>query len=240
MNTYLVPTLLILLSACIIGCQPKTTETDTQQVQVVGAMRKTVWEGELEAKVLLDSLAGTKGLYGLGPLAYLRGELLLMDGRSYASRVQSDTTMTVEETATAGAPFFVYAQVQEWEELPLPDSLHSISDIENFIQTTAGNKDKPFAFRLVGRIDSAHIHIQQLPEGATVSSPEEAHQGQVSYALGQEEVEIIGFYSTRHKGIFTHHDSYLHMHLITADKQKMGHLDDVHLATMTLYLPKER
>lgn len=73
----------------------------------------------------------------------------------------------------------------------------------------------------------------------TVSSPDEAHQGQKNYTLYNEQSEIIGFFSTEHKAIFTHHDTYLHMHLITADRQKMGHLDDVRFkkGTMMLYLP---
>ena len=67
---------------------------------------------------------------------------------------------------------------------------------------------------------------------------QEAHQGQVNYTLTNENVEIVGFYSTKHQGIFTHHDSFLHMHLITTDEQKMGHLDAVQLKEMKLFLPK--
>jgi acetolactate decarboxylase len=73
-----------------------------------------------------------------------------------------------------------------------------------------------------------------------VSSPAEAHQGQVNYSVNDEQVEIIGFFSTEHKTIFTHHDTFLHMHLITADRQQMGHLDEVLLGKgMKLYLPVE-
>lgn len=71
-----------------------------------------------------------------------------------------------------------------------------------------------------------------------MSSPKEAHQSQMNYELKNEDVEIIGFFSTEHQGIFTHHDSYLHMHLITKDIKKMGHLDEITFGDMTLYLPK--
>jgi len=70
-----------------------------------------------------------------------------------------------------------------------------------------------------------------------VSSPAEAHQGQTNYYLNNEEVEIVGFFSTEHQGVFTHHDSFLHMHLITKDKSLMGHLDELELDKVTLYLP---
>lgn len=52
-----------------------------------------------------------------------------------------------------------------------------------------------------------------------------------------EQVDIIGFFSTTHKAIFTHHDSFLHMHLIGANREKMGHLEEVLFkkGTITLY-----
>jgi acetolactate decarboxylase len=51
-------------------------------------------------------------------------------------------------------------------------------------------------------------------------------------------VEVVGFFSTEHKGIFTHHDSFLHMHLISSDEKEMGHLDELEIESMKLYLPK--
>ena len=69
------------------------------------------------------------------------------------------------------------------------------------------------------------IHVVSLPPGSIVSSPDEAHRGQVNYVLEGNEVEILGFFSRRHKGIFTHHDSNVHVHLITRDKSMMGHVD---------------
>jgi acetolactate decarboxylase len=59
--------------------------------------------------------------------------------------------------------------------------------------------------------------------------------------LKSEQSEIIGFFSPEHKAIFTHHDAYLHMHLMTTDQQKMGHLDEALFkkGTMKLYLPIE-
>ncbi|MBT3819061.1 MAG: alpha-acetolactate decarboxylase, partial [Lentimicrobiaceae bacterium] len=41
--------------------------------------------------------------------------------------------------------------------------------------------------------------------------------------------------------VFTHHDSNVHMHLITTDRRKMGHLDKVLFGSgdIKLYLPKK-
>jgi acetolactate decarboxylase len=147
--------------------------------------------------------------------------------------------MTVEKTFDVSAPFLVYANVTEWNEIELASNIKSIKDIENLVDTKTIYLKRPFAFKLTGRISIALIHIQNLPKGTKFSSPKEAHQAQTNYELKDEEVTIIGFFSTEHKGIFTHHDSNVHLHLITKDESKMGHLDDVEIEDMTLFLPNK-
>lgn len=219
--------------------QQDLSATDTNRVKVVGAMKNVMWKGELGGIVQFDTLAPKRGLYGLGPESFLTGEILIIDGTTYVSRVTSDTTMTVQPCADCAAPFFVYAHINNWRSMPLPQSISSIADLEKFIDEHTSNAQRPFAFKLVGTIKTATIHVQNLPRGTAVSSPTEAHQGQVNYDLKASEVTIIGFFSTAHQGIFTHHDSYLHMHLITANNDMMGHVDAFELAEMTLYLPED-
>ncbi len=238
-------TILALLALGIMACDstnkppnPNPTETYSK-VKNVGAMKDVKWKGELEGKIVLDTIADRNGLYGLGPLSYLSGEILINDGKSYLSKVNADSTMTVEESYDISAPFFVYANVTEWVEVEVPSTVISIQELEKFIDNKTTDFQRPFVFKLKGQVSKAVIHIQNLPLGTKVSSPEQAHQGQVKYALHQEESEIIGFFSTEHKGIFTHHDSFLHMHLMTQDKSKMGHLDELAIKKMKLYLPKK-
>jgi len=202
-------------------------------------MKNVMWKGELGSSIDLDTIANKKGLYGLGPLTYLSGELLINNGKCYRSKVISDSSMVVIESFEASAPFFVYGNVVEWTEIDLPSEVHTIPDLEAFIDQASQAYQRPFAFKLRGKIARALIHIQNLPEGSKVSSPAEAHQGQTNYSLENEEVVIIGFFSTEHKGVFTHHDTFLHMHLITEDESKMGHLDELEIEEMKLYLPKK-
>jgi acetolactate decarboxylase len=222
-----------LLLIGVMSCDntPKGTEAiDTSiypDIQVVGAMRNVMWKGELGASINLDTISDKKGLYGLGPVSYLTGELLVNNGQGYVSKVTSDSTMNVEKTFKTSAPFFVYGNVTEWDEIDIPSNIKTIQDLEGFIDDKTTEFKRPFAFKLIGQISRAIIHVQNLPEGTKVSSPDEAHQGQVNFNIANEDVEIIGFFSTDHKGVFTHHDSYLHMHLITKDESKMGHLDDL-------------
>lgn len=195
------------------------------KVYVTGAMRNVMWKGELQGTIDLDSLRDKENLYGLGPVEFLVGEILILDGKSFVSRVLTDSTMSVTETFQVKAPFFVHVQVPQWESFGLPDSVTELKSLEGFIESIMTNQKRPFAFRLTGKISKATIHVVNLPPGSTVSSPDEAHRGQVNYKLVGDEVEILGFFSRRHKGIFTHHDSNMHLHLITRDKSMMGHVD---------------
>jgi acetolactate decarboxylase len=233
-----------LIATLLWTCTPAPTDPEPPtyaypDVVVVGAMRNVMWQGELAGSIDLDTLTDRSGLYGLGPLSYLRGELLVSDGRAYVSRVESDSTMTVEETFAATAPFFVYGRVHDWETVALPDTVTDLRTLAAYLDQRTRDRPRPFAFKLSGPVTEAQIHVQNLPPGTTVSSPAEAHQGQVDYLVRDTPAEIVGFFSTAHQGVFTHHDSFVHAHLITADHQWMGHLDAVTFPAggLKLYLP---
>jgi acetolactate decarboxylase len=216
------------------------TGNPTNPVRVVGMMRKVMMQGELSGTIALDTIPNKEHLYGLGPEEFLTGEILILDGISYKSVIKTDTTMSLEETFQIKAPFFAYANIAEWVELKLPNSIQSMQQLEFFLQQTTTEHAQPFFFRLNGIIEKTVIHVVNLPAGSTVTSAHEAHVGQRNFALENQEAEILGFYSTQHKAIFTHHDTFLHMHLITTDRKWMGHVDYLSLKPegLKLYLPK--
>ncbi len=234
-----------LLAIGIVSCNSTKKENNTKDaetysdIKIVGTMKNVMWNGELGSSIDLDTITNKIGLYGLGPESYLKGELLINNGKSYVSKVTSDSTMIVEKRFDVSAPFFVYVNSTEWDKLELPSNIKSIQDLENFIDVKTTDFNRPFAFKLIGKVSNATIHIQNLPEGTKISSPKEAHLGQTNYKLKNENIEIVGFFSTKHKGVFTHRDSFLHMHLITADESKMGHLDELEIGNIKLYLPKK-
>lgn len=227
---------ILTLSNCIAKAQPTANE-----VKIVGQMKNVMWKGQLFGTINLDTIANKTNLYGLGPVEYLSGEIMVINGKSYKSTVVSDSTMKVEETYDIKAPFLGYANISDWTEQPLPDSIQRIHQLEQYLDAITKNAPRPFLFKLTGTVEQATIHIVNLPKGAKVSSPDEAHRGQKNYHLENERAQIIGFFSTEHQAIFTHHDTFLHMHLMTTDHQKMGHLDAVLFkqGTMTLHLPTE-
>ena len=234
-------TILLGLTIMILTRFSSNAQQTTNDVTIVGEMKNVMWKGQLYGNIKLDTIANKSNLYGLGPVEYLAGEILIIDGKSYKSTVVTDSTLKVEETFDIKAPFFGYTNIAKWKEQTLPDIIQTTQQLEQFIDNETKNAKRPFMFKLTGTVEQATIHIVNLPKGSKVSSPHEAHKGQKIYTLNNEQSEIIGFFSTEHKTIFTHHDTYLHMHLMTIDRQKMGHLDEVLLkkGTMKLYLPIE-
>ncbi len=208
------------------------------QITIIGEMRKVKHKGELYGNTYLDSIPDKTHLYGMGPVEYLRGEIIILDGKCYKSSVNPDSSIHVEETYNLKAPFFAYSRIAYWKEYRLPKKIRTIPDLEQFLKKLYPSSNQPFMFRLKGRIEEASIHIVNLPAGSTVRSPEDAHKGKVNYELRDEASEILGFFSLTHQTIFTHHDSFLHLHLITDDKTQMGHVDSLLLPKhgMKLYI----
>ncbi len=208
-------------------------------MHIAGAMKNVMRKGQLYGNIKLDTILPREHLYGLGPVEYLTGEILILDGQSYRSTVVNGQQMKVSTSFDLKAPFFAYAHIPAWVEQTLPDSVQNLQQLEKFLNQITKNIPRPFMFKLTGIVDDAMIHVVNLPAGSQVSSPEEAHRGRKSYQLKNESAELLGFFSTEHQTIFTHHDTYLHIHLITSDRNQMGHLDSVRFrqGVMKLFLP---
>lgn len=202
------------------------------QLQIVGAMKNVMWKGQLQGVIDLDTIKNQNYLYGMGPIEELIGEILILDGHFYQSKVVSDSSMIVMESSKVKAPFFAYQNIENWREIVLPDSIVDLKTLENYLIASKesfliAGLSQPFFFKISAKIDEANIHIVNHPKGQKVKSPADAHKGQKNYILKSEEIEILGFFSTEHQTIFTHHDTFLHLHLITEDKTKMGHLESI-------------
>jgi acetolactate decarboxylase len=229
--------LLTTLAPSLIGLH---YSLQAQQVQVRGAMREVMRNGNQLAHIQLDTLPANSPIYGLGPADSLRGEITVWNGSVYQSRLLEDSSHVVYSNMPARAPFFVYAAISEWSAIPLPDSVGNLGTLENLLRGLAISK-QPFAFRLEGNYPYIQFHVVNLPPGSIIRSKEDAHKGKVHYTCKHINGHVVGFYSNSHQGIFTHHDTHIHMHFLSADFRQMGHIDDLQFdpANMQLYLPTD-
>ncbi len=234
---------LVYILLVVVGCGSLTSaQTSSSFVKVSGAMSNVMKKGQLHGTIFLDTIQNKTHLYGLGPVEYLKGELLIIDSKSYVSSVNEDGSIEMEETYKVKAPFFVYTNTENWKEYKLPKSVKTLKQLEKFIDKKSKKLKRPFAFKLDGIYAEIRFHIQNLPDGSIVKSPKDTHQGQGKYKRTDVEGEIVGFFSTTHQTVFTHHDTYIHIHFINAERTEMGHIDDLLFDGNTkikLYLPLE-
>lgn len=119
----------------LYGCVSLAAQTNPHRVYTVGQLKDVKWKGELQARVLLDSLPGGAALYGMGPLSFLRGEIMLYASKTYVARVMADSAMQVKEETQADAPFFAYAIVPAWKSRALPDTVRNLQQLEAWLAT---------------------------------------------------------------------------------------------------------
>ncbi len=191
-----------------------------------GAMRNTMFNGQLAGLIQLDSIA-KPGTYGIGPVDHLRGELMVWDGHSYRSSAKGDSAMVVEERPDSRAPFFVHQHVSNWTTIELPDSVVDMPSLDAFLTARFAALGKPFAFTLQGKVSEVHAHIVDVTPGTVINGPDDAHRENKHYTLRDRDMDLIGFFSTKHKAVFTHHDTNIHVHAITAERNWMGHVEEL-------------
>ena len=189
-------------------------------------MRNVMWFGDLEGKIATDSLSANTA-YGLGPIEYLKGEILLFEGQTFESKVIDSLQHKVEQTESSRAPFFVYSTASNLKEINIPKDDFTLKSTENLIDSLYNDYENPLLIRIDGRFDAITVHSVNLAEGSTVSSPDQAHQGLTKYDYENVSGSLIGFFSRKHKAVFTHHDSFFHAHFISDDRDILGHADAI-------------
>jgi acetolactate decarboxylase len=231
----------VLLGIGIAGTVP-AQNVMPYTVSSKGAMRTMFEPNGTTGKIRIKPLLAKPHLYALGPLDKLAGEIIVWDGKLRVSKVNGDVVQTTSPP-DAKAIFLVWTYVSRWREINIPDDVRTYKQLELFVAQKAVeagvNSNKPFPLLLKGKVETATFHVvNYTPDGTPLTR--EAHDAsKAQFPVENETVNVLGFYSTKHKDIWTHHTTNLHLHLMTADGEKMGHLDDiVPSKTLRLYLPK--
>ena len=215
--------IIYIFSALLFASCAKSTSTSS--IKVVGEMRDVMWKGDLKGKISTDSL-NNKETYGLGPIEFLKGEIVVFEGQTFVSKVIDSVSHQVTKIPSVRAPFFVYSTNSDLKVVELTLDNYSLKKIEEHIDSVYKNYDQPLLIRIDGVFNKMKLHSVNLPDGEQVSSPDEAHQGLTQYDLKNISGSLIGFFSRNHKAVFTHHDSFFHAHFISKDRGVLGHIDE--------------
>jgi len=233
--------ILALIILTLQGCKQETTDS-VEGIVHVGAL-KEIMSGDLDSNINLDELREVPNLYALGAIAGLKGEIQIINSKPYNSRVTTEN-FTIDTDFNASAALLVYTQVPEWHEFSIPKAILTLKQFEDFLEYTAVkagvDTSQPFPFMIEGYVRKIDWHIVNWDENNASHSRESHLASGLNGIMVEEDVEILGFYSKDHKGIYTHHDANWHMHFNAKDQNLAGHLDDLLLGEyMTLKLPKQ-
>lgn len=212
-----------------------------------GKLQDVMTGTDLSTHVDLKDLAGIPHLYALGPIAGLRGEITIWDGKPAISTIQ-DGKIVIDTHYDQPAAMLVYTRVDEWDEVPIRKTIADQAALEQFIAASAKGKgidvSQPFAFRIIGTQKVVHFHVINRVGDAPVAgfhNPADHDRNLVAFTLQNTPVEIVGLYSDHHQGIFTQMNTNIHMHVKTADGTQAGHVDMLQLgAKMRLSILKSQ
>ncbi|NER14811.1 decarboxylase [Leptobacterium flavescens] len=230
--------LLLLLPIVFGGC---ADQKEVHEVFHEGALQE-IMRGEAGKDISLSVLQDKKHAYALGAIAGLKGEIQVLDGKGYISSVSGNEVFT-DTTLNKKASLLVYSYVEKWKSIQVPKEVISKEQLETFVFKEAEkndlNTEEPFAFLLEGSPERTDWHVINWTEGDSEHSHRKHKESGLNGSLYKEELTILGFYSNKHKGIFTHHSTNMHLHFVDKKKKLGGHVDDLKLGEgMILKLPE--
>lgn len=210
-------------------------------VEYHGALKNMMHKGDISAKSNLSDLKNLEHIYALGALENLKGEIQIFDGKPYNTMVK-DKTLAFDQSYTKKATLLVYASVREWNAIVIPNDICTYEQLEVFIEQEAVKNqidaNSPFPFLIEGKAKSFDWHVIDWKEGDTEHSHEKHINSGLHGTIRNRQVKILGFYSSAHHAIFTHHTTNMHIHVKTIDNKIAGHVDDLTLGKgMILKLP---
>jgi len=233
--------IIVILAIFVFSCQSKDKKVSAIEVKHAGALR-TIMSGSLQSVISLDSLSNKNNFYALGAVENLKGEIQIFDSKPSNSFV-IDSSLKIKDVYNLKAALLVYAEVETWNEFKIENILTK-DDLENAISETAKSNGvklgNPFPFLLEGKIKELDWHVINWKDSDAIHNHKKHKESGLNGKLNNVDVKIIGFYSTKHKAVFTHHTTNMHMHFKTDDNTVAGHIDDLLLSnTITLKLPKQ-
>lgn len=198
------------------------------KVRSYGTLVEMMHEGNVEAKVSIDTL-NKDHLYGLGALAGLKGELIIINGNSYQVTVD-DSVAKISNGDSARAALFVYARVPTWDTI----SVQGIDDVDALLGKEIAKRQNVASLPFQILATPQHLKYHVINFSGEKPTKRNHKEGALADALTNESVHILGFYAVNAEGIYTHHGSKTHMHFMSISGNVSGHVDSLNIAEVPI------
>jgi len=220
--------IITLLALSVVSCGTPPNNSNHFKVEYKGALKNLMIEGDISAKADLTDFNEIKHLYALGAIEDLKGEIQIFDSKPSNTSVV-DSILIFDNTFSKKAALLVYASVEEWKTINIPENISTFEELEKYIEQAAKENrvdiEEPFPFLIEGTATSFAWHVIDWVDGDTEHTQAKHKNSGLKATLPDAEVEILGFYSNAHHAIFTHHSTNMHLHVKSTDNKIAGHLD---------------
>jgi len=200
-------------------------------VQAWGHFKRLMHMGDASAKVQLADLPAGPGVYALGALADLRGEILVWDGRVLVSRGERDDGGAERPRGGEAAALLALSRVGSWQPpVKVPRDMDQAT-FERFVldraKASGVDADRPFAFAVRGPALNLKWHVLTgKADGGGHGAHKMGHASTRSFEAARSDGLLLGFFSGEAlEGVITHPGEKFHVHWASPDLARSGHVD---------------
>ena len=228
----------------VMSCFVFSRKAISPPIRIDGKLWNIMHNGNISQTVFLQDLLSNsqqQSLYALGALSNLEGEILILDNKPFVS-FQNGSEIIVENSLNYGATLLVSTSVQRWKKIAIQihNEEQSRSEMETYISQQAQKLQlsEPFPFLLQGEFPLLDWHVISWDPQDTEHTHQKHMSSGLQGSLQNTPVQILGFYSTKHQGVFTHHTANTHMHVVNDTESIAGHVDNIQSnGNYQLFLP---
>lgn len=191
------------------------TARKTRPPVFISAPLAALVEGIYRADTTIGLLRG-RGNLGIGTFNDLDGEMVLLDGKVYCLRPEGDAEVIPDDVRTP----FALATHFEGDTQEVFDQPVAESDFEHAILGLIPSPNLMYAIRIDGRF--SYVRARSVPKQSNYLPLAEIAKLQTVFEYHDVVGTIVGFYTPGFlAGV---HLPGLHLHFITADRNRGGHL----------------
>jgi hypothetical protein len=203
--------------------------TDSATVTIVGALKNIHREGDASPRVALSDVLKPH-IYAIGPVAYLQGEITIVDGRLVVSKV-TDSGLRTHSSDTTRAALLAYGVVEEWHPFLTLQADTPLEELDRLISQSRQSRE-PMWIRVQCDVKNVNWHVIHWPLTEPIDKGN--HKRHALYGSDTDsQMDIIGVHAPDGAGVITHHSTGLHLHAIT-ERGEAVHIDDITLPAGTV------
>jgi len=223
----------------ILSC----TSHKSYNATTVGEEEDLIKKGDMKTHITLKELQSKPHLYGIGSVTNLKGFIVIDDDKPFTSFVENGSVL-IDSSWNSEATLLVYAQVDNWKEVSIPDSVKTYKSLERFVLQSANDNDinpkEAFPFLVRGTIPSINWRVTDWDQKDKEITNKKVKKSGLQGTANNVITTIVGFYCTNQYRVLAEHNTKMHLHFVSDNRQVSGHVDDISLdGNIRLYLPVE-